>query len=155
MIERSSPDSADWSVEIWNGDRKVTIHRDAVLRIWGINIDTEMSEEPRTLETMQAAMDWLYRAPAQAAQSDLETAREILSELGEEYGISDQQIVAQWVSRLRTQPQGVSEADVIIVAGRLRALNALKEDYGQVQHEKVRKALEAISLSRPHREGEG
>ena len=62
---RISPGSADWSVEIWNGDRKVTIHKDAVIRIWGINIDTEMSEKPRTLETMQAAMDWLYRTPAQ------------------------------------------------------------------------------------------
>jgi hypothetical protein len=44
------------------------------------------------------------------------------------------------------EPQAaeVTDADVIIVAGRLRALNALKEDYGQVQHEKVRKALESI-----------
>jgi hypothetical protein len=41
----------------------------------------------------------------------------------------------------------VSEADVIIVAARLRGLNALKDDYGQIQHEKVRKALAASSLS--------
>ena len=41
----------------------------------------------------------------------------------------------------------VSEADVIIVAARLRALNALKNDYGYLQHEKVRTALEGSSLS--------
>jgi hypothetical protein len=38
-------------------------------------------------------------------------------------------------------------ADVIIIAARLRGLSALKDDYGQIQHEKVRKALEASSLS--------
>jgi hypothetical protein len=47
----------------------------------------------------------------------------------------------------------VSEADVIIVAARLRGLNALKEDYGQIQHEKVRKALEALSDTSTTREG--
>jgi hypothetical protein len=48
-----------------------------------------------------------YAAPPQASQSDLETARDILSELGEKYGISDQQIVARWVSRLRAAQQAV------------------------------------------------
>jgi hypothetical protein len=37
-----------------------------------------------------------------------------------------------------------SEAEVFMVAARLRGLNALKEDYGQIQNEKVRKALAAI-----------
>jgi hypothetical protein len=47
--------------------------------------------------------------------------------------------------RGHAQRPAVSEADVIIVAARLRGLNALKDDYGQIQHEKVRKALEALS----------
>lgn len=59
--------------------------------------------------------------------------------------------IADSLGQLRAQPQAVSEADVIIVAGRLRALNALKDDYGEVQHEKVRKALASLSLSRPER----
>ncbi len=45
------------------------------------------------------------------------------------------------------QESTVSEADVIIVAARLRGLNALKNDYGPIQHRQVRMALEASSLS--------
>jgi hypothetical protein len=56
-------------------------------------------------------------------------------------------------SRRYAQTPAVSEADVIIVAARLRGLNALKEDYGQIQHEKVRKALEALSDTSTTREG--
>jgi hypothetical protein len=47
-------------VEVWNGERKVTIYDDSVLRSWGPNINTEMTDESRTLESVQAAMDWLY-----------------------------------------------------------------------------------------------
>ena len=36
---------------------------DEVLRVWGTNIDTEMSESPRTLATVDDAMRWLYAAP--------------------------------------------------------------------------------------------
>lgn len=50
----------DKPVEVWHGDRKVTVYRDVVLRIWGVNIDNEMSEEPRTHESVGAAFDWLY-----------------------------------------------------------------------------------------------
>lgn len=50
----------NFSVEAWNGDRKVTVYKDVVMRIWGTDIDLDMSHEPRTLETVQAAFDWLY-----------------------------------------------------------------------------------------------
>ncbi len=49
------------------------------------------------------------------------------------------------------QEPTVSEADVIIAAARLRGLNALKDDHGQIQHEKVRKALEALAAQAPER----
>lgn len=49
-----------FTVEVWRGDRKVTIHSDIVIRVWGTNIETEMSDEPRSLESVQAAFDWLY-----------------------------------------------------------------------------------------------
>jgi hypothetical protein len=47
-------------VEVWRGDRKVTVYRDTVIRVWGPSIDHEMSDEPRTLNSLQAAFDWLY-----------------------------------------------------------------------------------------------
>jgi hypothetical protein len=50
-------------VEVWHGERKVTIYEDCVLRVWGANIESEMSDAPRTLQTVQDAMDWLYAAP--------------------------------------------------------------------------------------------
>lgn len=37
----------------------------------------------------------------------------------------------------------ISESAVIIVAGKLRALNMLRDDYGELQNNAVRKALEA------------
>ena len=49
-------------VEVWHLERKVTIYDDIVLRVWGIDIENEMSEEPRTLESVQTAFDWLYNA---------------------------------------------------------------------------------------------
>jgi hypothetical protein len=48
------------TVEVWRGDRKVTVYPDVVLRIWGVDMDTEMSEEPKTLESVQTTFDWLY-----------------------------------------------------------------------------------------------
>lgn len=47
-------------VEVWHGDRKVTIYTDCVLRVWGANIESQMSDAPRTLQSVQDAMDWLY-----------------------------------------------------------------------------------------------
>jgi hypothetical protein len=41
------------------------------------------------------------------------------------------------------------EAATIIVAGRLRALGTLKDDYGQIQHEKVHEALKSIYAAPP------
>ncbi len=52
----------DASIEVWHGDRKVTVYPDVVIRIWGIDIDNEMSEEPTTLTAVQSAFDWLYDA---------------------------------------------------------------------------------------------
>src|SRR4051812_44137314 len=54
-------------VEVWHADRKVTVYSDRVLRVWGTNIDTEMSDEPRTHEAVNAAFDSLYAHPAPAA----------------------------------------------------------------------------------------
>jgi len=55
-------DAATFIVEAWHGDRKVTIYKDVVMRIWGTDIDLDMSHETRTMETVQAAFDWLYGA---------------------------------------------------------------------------------------------
>lgn len=48
--------------EVWHGDKKVTVYPDTVLRVWGTNMETEMTEHLKTLESVQAAMDWLYTA---------------------------------------------------------------------------------------------
>jgi hypothetical protein len=47
-------------IEVWHLDRKVTVYDTVVLRVWGTNIDAEMTEEPRTMESVQTAFDWLY-----------------------------------------------------------------------------------------------
>jgi hypothetical protein len=47
-------------VEVWNGDRKVTIYEDVVIRVWGPHIENEMSDEPRSHESVNAAIKWLY-----------------------------------------------------------------------------------------------
>jgi len=48
-------------IEVWRGIRKVTVYPDIVIRSWGVNIETDMLDEPTTLESVQAAFDWLYR----------------------------------------------------------------------------------------------
>ncbi len=54
-------------VEVWNGNRKVTVYPGfQVLRVWGSNMDTGMSDEPFSLEAVQSAMDWLYAMPESA-----------------------------------------------------------------------------------------
>lgn len=64
----------DWSIEVWNGDRKVTVYKDVVLRVWGSNIHDEISDEPRTLEAVNNAFRWLYAAP-DWRQDQAETSR--------------------------------------------------------------------------------
>lgn len=59
-------------VEIWHGDRKVTIYSDTVLRVWGSDIEPEMSDAPRTLQSVQDAVDWLYANVAQGAEAQSE-----------------------------------------------------------------------------------
>jgi hypothetical protein len=61
-------------IEIWHGGRKVSIYPNTVIRVWGVNFETEMSDEPRTLESTQSAVDWLYcvqQSPAQALSSNV------------------------------------------------------------------------------------
>ena len=63
-------------VELWRGDRKVTIYRDVVIRVWGSNCAYEMSDEPRTLESVNAAVEWLF-APILAEKERLERNRDM------------------------------------------------------------------------------
>ena len=59
MNEKTTP--TEWPpVEVWRGDRKVTIHSDSVIRVWGLNMETQMTTHPRTHESVRLAMDWLY-----------------------------------------------------------------------------------------------
>lgn len=62
-------------VEVWRGERKVTIYPDCVLHVWGANIESEMSDAPRNLQTVQDAMDWLYAAPPAQTQVALTDER--------------------------------------------------------------------------------
>lgn len=57
-------------VELWRGERKVTIYKDSVLRSWGVNIETEMSDAPRSANAVQAAIDWLHPAPSAAGAAE-------------------------------------------------------------------------------------
>jgi hypothetical protein len=52
------------ALEVRHGNRKVTIYLDSILRSWGTNIDTEMSDEPRSFAADQAAFDWLFEPAA-------------------------------------------------------------------------------------------
>lgn len=63
----AQPEPSAMPVEVWRGERKVTVYPgENVIRIWGANIDTDMSDEPFSLDAVQRAMDWLYAsAPAQ------------------------------------------------------------------------------------------
>jgi hypothetical protein len=81
------PDDANCvrTVEAWHGERKVTIYPSTVLRSWGTNIETEMSEEPRSHEAVGRALEWLYSvAPAQpsatAGEADLHAVLQALVE---------------------------------------------------------------------------
>lgn len=68
---KSSASTPTPTVEIWNGDRKVTIYPgENVLRIWGPNIVTEMSDTPWSHEAVQEAMRWLFAPVAASGQDD-------------------------------------------------------------------------------------
>jgi hypothetical protein len=56
-------------VELWHGERKVTVYKDVVLRIWGAHIEDEMSDAPRTYQSVQEAIDWLYAPQAPVQQN--------------------------------------------------------------------------------------
>jgi hypothetical protein len=68
-LESVAHEPLDKPVEIWQGERKVSIYRDSVVRSWGSNIDTEMSDEPRTLDSVQRSVDWLYEPPQPPGES--------------------------------------------------------------------------------------
>ena len=57
MVEKK-----EFVLEVWRGDRKVTVYEDTVLRIWGTHMEDEMSDAPRTMESVQSAFDWLYQS---------------------------------------------------------------------------------------------
>jgi hypothetical protein len=61
-------------VEVWNGDRKVTIYEDVVIRVWGPHIENEMSDEPRSHESVNAAIKWLYSSEPPCVWQPIETA---------------------------------------------------------------------------------
>jgi hypothetical protein len=73
------PDEARVPVEVWHGDRKVTVYAgETVLRIWGANINSEMSEEAFSLDAVQRAMDWLYADRAAVWRCAMEAAAQRL-----------------------------------------------------------------------------
>lgn len=76
--------SDDWCVEVWNGDKKVTIYRDNVLRVWGPSMDDQMTDEPRNLETVNAAFQWLFAAttpsPAESVVKPTDANISVLAE---------------------------------------------------------------------------
>jgi hypothetical protein len=57
-------------VELWRGERKVSIYRETVLRVWGPDMDTQMDEKPRTHESVTAAVDWLYSPETKEEKHD-------------------------------------------------------------------------------------
>ena len=57
MIEKK-----EFILEVWHADRKVTVYEDTVLRIWGTHMENEMSDELRTMDSVQSAFDWLYQS---------------------------------------------------------------------------------------------
>jgi len=71
------------AIECWNGEKKVTVYPSTVLRSWGKNIETQMSDEPRTLKSVDDAMRWLYRHPEGGAEmaQEMQRLREIVAGL--------------------------------------------------------------------------
>jgi hypothetical protein len=60
MMENENP-----LLEVWHKDRKVTVYKDTIIRVWGTDLDNEMSETPNDLDWAQIAFDWLYRVEEQ------------------------------------------------------------------------------------------
>ena len=57
----NADDNIPW-VEAWHREKKVTVYRDCIIRSWGPSLD-EIADEPRTLQAVQNAIDWLYASP--------------------------------------------------------------------------------------------
>jgi len=62
-------------VEVWHGDRKVTVYETTVLRSWGPNIESQQ-ECPRTAQQVQDSFSWLYAQ--QPAEPDMRSICEAL-----------------------------------------------------------------------------
>jgi hypothetical protein len=63
LLKSASPVPSPAPVELWRGNKKVTIYPgERVIRVWGANLETEMADEPHTLASAQAALDWLYES---------------------------------------------------------------------------------------------
>lgn len=55
-------------VEVWNGNRKVTVYEDMVLQSWGPNIESQ-EEFKRTAQQVQDSFSWLFSASQPAART--------------------------------------------------------------------------------------
>jgi hypothetical protein len=62
----------DRPVEVWNGERKVTVYSDIVLCAWGPDMKSDMSEAPRSHESVGEAFKWLFTEDAQAPRTPLD-----------------------------------------------------------------------------------
>ncbi len=61
----SASEAGEISFEWWSGSRKVTMyfadHTAEIMRVWGINMDTEMDLQLMpTLDSFPAVWSWLY-----------------------------------------------------------------------------------------------
>lgn len=61
----SASEAGEVSFEWWSGSRKVTMyfsdHAAEIMRVWGVNMDTEMDLQPMpTLDSFPAVWSWLY-----------------------------------------------------------------------------------------------
>jgi hypothetical protein len=73
--EVTAPETAgsEKPVEVWRGARKVSIYSDEVMRSPGDNVNA-ITWEPRTLESVQKALDWLY-SPVETPAEHPDTKR--------------------------------------------------------------------------------
>jgi len=128
-------------VEAWRGERKVTISVDDVLRSWGTDMDTEMTLEPRTLDTVQKAMDWLYSPlpPVDGDQSigKLRSAAQAVVDRWDAPLWKDAPATGKYIAALRN-------ALVLPIPNFLRNQENLKAEQSEL--EKFRHALWHISV---------
>lgn len=63
-LEAALDECEQTPVEIWRGNRKLSIYRHGaganVLRVWGEDMNNQMSDVPYSHQAVQDALDWLY-----------------------------------------------------------------------------------------------